>query len=143
MIPHTDLSRLEVVFTHIDDQGANYNFAVDRMFAWCKKTYKEVFTVDLDIAFAYYSMEARGIEKHRLYRLPEAALKVPMLNIEWGDAGEHLLVDGHHRYVRACMLGKKTGRTFILDKTEWPQFQIEGLPDDTASRLRASFSGIR
>jgi hypothetical protein len=132
---------VEVIFTHIADDGTQTMFAVERMVKWCADTRQRIYETPVDVDFAKFCLERRGIEQHRLNRLTALDLIVPVLYCEWPD-GSHLLVDGHHRYVLAARLGRKTIRGHVLKERQWRPFVVEGAAPVSQAALANTFSGI-
>src|SRR5215211_5795077 len=99
----------EKLFTHIDpDDGHNTVIAVDRIIELVKE--REPVLVPVSEKDAARILTHRGVEDHRLNRLDNLALRIPVLFCELITDNTWLLADGNHRYVKHAMLG----RPFIL-----------------------------
>lgn len=118
----------EAVFTLIeDDTGKQTHFAVDRMIAWCTAAKLPVAAVAVDPQFAVYCVENRGVEFERLAQITFHHLTEPLIFCRQPD-GSHLLVDGHHRYVKAAQLAISYVRAYLLEPEQWEPFLIQGMP---------------
>lgn len=145
-----DLDLNEAIFTHIADHpsgtGEQTNIAVDRLREhlrgeWRQKKRKPQM-VAISKSFVGYIRKNRGLEQHRLDRLTESSLrKDPIILAEW-PGGTHLIVDGHHRYVRADELGHSAIWAFVCDQPTWRPFLVEGLPQTTKHQLLTGRSGL-
>jgi hypothetical protein len=142
VIKVADMGNAEHVFTWENpDTLALTNLATGRMAAWCKETSQEVVGIAVQDTAATMFMAERGIEWHRLGRIKVADLLTPVILCDWRD-NTHLLVDGHHRYVYAALLGVKTIPAYMLTHDQWEPFVIEGVPPVTREELLTGFSGL-
>ena len=136
----------EVVFTHIDDDtGEVLHLAVDRLEA-CVKAHPKKFELcffPVEGQIADYFRTNRGIERHRLDRITAQVMRdKPIIFAEL--QGKHLLVDGHHRYVKAHALGRTLIKSVVVPEKVWRLFEVDhaGYPEFTSEQLINSFSGI-
>lgn len=125
MIDFADMRAREAVFTHIDDMsGAQTTYAVTRLTEACAVL--DPVCVPISREFAGWCVEHRGIEWARVERLTRAQLALPLLFATQND-GTHLLVDGHHRYVRLAFEGGSTTLAWVLEPCEWAPFVVRGV----------------
>lgn len=71
-----------------------------------------------------------GVEEAHAWKLPAAALKVPLLVCEWG--ADHIFADGAHRLWRRWKRGDKDFTCYVVPEPLWRFFTIEGVPGDGA-----------
>jgi hypothetical protein len=123
----------EVVFTHVDDKtGEVRHFAVERIAAWLSmQTRIPIIKVKLDPVFAHWAMTRRGIEMHRFTRISKRIVKANpivfahMPGIARDADGEHLIIDGNHRYCRAVYFGETHIRGYVLEPEHWEPFLVD------------------
>lgn len=136
----------EIVFSHVDSgEGVMRHFLVERIERDLRNgtLTPEIIEFELDPNFALYANVHRGVEPHRLARITPADLcHYPVVMAYFPEIGkdipEHLLIDGHHRYVKAWSLGWKTLRAYVLPREVWeerylvhiPEWMIEGKKDE-------------
>lgn len=130
----------EIVFSHVDaHEGVLRHFAIERIVRDItngKITPQEIL-VPIDPKFAMYAKVHRGVEDHRLFRVTPADIcnypivfaHFPGLGV---DAEEHLLIDGHHRYVRAWGFGWSHIRGYSLPKDVWEEYLVY-VPEEVLS----------
>jgi hypothetical protein len=134
------------IFTHVFDDGSNVNILVDSLLAAASQL--ETFVTALDKGFAQTILKQNAIDFTRLHALPEAALRKPILfGVSGGtpDRPDVLLIDGHHRYVRAAQLGhsfiscqlcpEAMWRQHTIDLPAMTQDELEALPPHTINRI--------
>ena len=144
MIDVREIGIREEIFTHIpDDGGPQITYAVTRMMLHCglPDSGVEKFIVPVDEEHAKYCLAQRGVEQHRLDRLAEPWLWLPLLFIAQPDSS-HLLADGTHRYVRLWQMGVKETAAFMMTWDQAQPFIVEGVPQMDPTELRDSWSGM-
>lgn len=136
-----------VIFTHIDDEtGKVTTYSVTHLWLRVKEAMRagklKATRIPVDRDFAKYCREHRGIEKHRLQRIKTKHLDEPLL-MATQPSGTHLMVDGHHRYVKAANLMKRTLPAYVLPPSFWASCVVEmGEQALTPEDLKRMFSGI-
>lgn len=130
MLLMKDMPVGSVVFTHRDTQGEERTFSVEHLWEQAQRLLSagqiEVVYALLSRDFAKWAVANRGIEKHRLDRLKPEHL-TPVLFLNWYDDTK-LLVDGHHRYVKAVKLFRRTIKCVCLEPSQWEPFVIADAP---------------
>ncbi len=126
------------VYTFIENDGTNINIASGLLRNWCVKTkppvtqelvYRELFEVFL---------RQNAINLDRLESLTPSELCEPIIFCERPGPGPTLLlVDGHHRYSFAVLMGRKTIHSWRLSPKQWQPFIIEDMPQITQEQLTA------
>jgi hypothetical protein len=135
------LASSEVAFTHIFE-GIPTSILTGRLIKDPRYLTLPVTTVAIDFEFAKFSLDYRGVERHRLERITTRDLvKYPVTMCEWGD-GSHLLVDGTHRYVRAALWGRTRIRARLVPITFWKEYEIVDAPPLPEHILLKMHSGI-
>lgn len=128
----------EIVFSHVDSsEGVMRHFLVERIERDLRNgvLVPEIVEVPIDPKFAAYAHVHRGVEAHRLARISVLDLAhYPVVYVHFPvigrDIEDHLLIDGHHRYVRAWMLGWKTLRAYVLPQAVWEDRYLVHVPEE-------------
>lgn len=108
--------------------------------------------VPTDPEMASLLIENSGIEQHRLDRLTaKHCLSTVIIIVEFPD-GQHALIDGNHRYVKACQLKLPEMPAAIVKPALWREFVVTGLNeladanglsyDDRIDRMKKGYSGL-
>lgn len=147
MIDGTKLPAGTVVFTHIDDvDGIETTYSITHIkraiIAAQQAKTLQVGRVHVDHKFAKWCKTHRGIEKHRLDRIKTRDLKIPVIFAMHEDKSTGLLIDGHHRYVKASGKMMRTLPAFLLPPSIWTECIVTGLDSVHAHKLINSYSGI-
>lgn len=142
MIPRSEVDPREPIFVYENPVfGQTVIFASGRMAKYALEHIEPV-DVPMDADFARYCVTNRGVEPHRLAQI-EPPIHTPILYVQWVDGKTHLLVDGHHRYVRAYQCGYRTIPSYILAYAEWEKFLVEPfdrrLTPEEVLRARSGF----
>lgn len=142
MIEFSTLGPHEEIFNHIDDvDGKRTTFAVTRFRTYCE-AHEGVWTIPITKENAEFCRRNRGIEPHRLARLRPEDLQKPLLFVLWPN-GEHLMIDGTHRYVQLADLDIAQGNAWVVDDREvWEQFTVANVPNYSEEQLLRSNSGM-
>src|SRR5882757_7007515 len=130
MINIKKLDVTETVFQRINHRGEYQVIAVDRLFKYCEKINHYEVRLEVTQAKAADIKRLRNIEPHRLTRLRQEDLRVPLLLIE--DFGEIDMIDGHHRYIRKFLTGVLFARAYQVMPVIWKQYLVKGVPAKTA-----------
>ena len=116
------------LFTHRGYDGKFTTFCIDMFEAYIKATRMKPVELKIDPEFATFIREKRGIEQYRLDRLRGAALKIPVIYVKWQD-GTHLMIDGHHRYVKKVDRKDRYILGYLFnDPDVWNMFTVSGVP---------------
>lgn len=133
----------EVVFSHVDDgDGVLRHYAIDRIVNYIEHApvRPEIIEFQIDAVWAAFALTHRGVERHRLERITPADLAhYPIIMAHHPDGkgrpdhqGQHMVIDGHHRYCKAAMLGWRTLRAYVLPPELWEQYLIY-IPEEVLS----------
>jgi hypothetical protein len=146
MIDIRDIGLKEAIFTHIDDQDHQVDIAIDRLsnatFAACAAGLLKCVQAPVQKQIADYFVSHRGVEQHRLDRLDLKTLSThPIIFGDWPN-GAHMLLDGHHRYVKAYQLGLTQIKAVIVPEPAWRQYEIKNNYRATHDELRTMKSGM-
>ena len=153
MIPWQDLSiefdkdgvpvSGEIVFSHVDDvDGTVRHFAIERILNWIKAApphkLPPIIECPVDPTFAMAAMTVRGIEPHRLARVtlqdilhyPIIVAHAPgfgrdMRSSASAPGGEHLIIDGSHRYCKAWLMGLKSLPAYEVEPDFWMEYLVD------------------
>lgn len=137
-----DMDLTDVVFTHMDEgTKAITTINISRLLRDWKVRMRPVVMLPIDRDFAKFCVTNRGVEEHRLERLEREEIREPVLFAYW-QSGEHLLIDGTHRYVAQTLKGASEIKARILPISVWRPYVIEGIPNDYAMKMMHGFSGI-
>jgi len=141
----SELRLNEITFTHEDDSTKELTtFAVERIAEYIKSNSGlQKYRIPVDLVHAEFIARNRGIEKHRLVRLLalDASEVNPIIVLAMPD-GTHLIVDGNHRYLRAALREEPYVIANILERKDWEQFVVEGVPAELALFSLIGHSGI-
>lgn len=142
-----DMPAGAVVFTHIDEHTqVETVFSVTHLWMAVRTAVAtgklEPTRIRVDPKFAKWCKINRGVERHRLNRIKAKALNEPILMLQQPEKQTMLLVDGHHRYVKAANLMKRTIPAFLLPQEVWELCIVTGLPPSTPEELARMYSGI-
>lgn len=145
MIPFEE-TRKEIVFAHMDTDGTQRMFAVERILKLLNEIedsrIRQVL-VPIELNFAKWMLRNRGIEAHRLLSLMDVTPLEPIIFCAEEDAeNTHLLIDGSHRYVGAAINESTHIRAYILPRIIWEQYLIEA-PPINMDHLLKSHSGLK
>jgi hypothetical protein len=96
----------EVIFSWDEPEtGRHYHWAIEKLESYLKSSDLETIRINVDEDFAQAMPVLRGLELHRLERIPnDPALWSPLIFCKMPD-NTGLLVDGNHRYFKAWALG--------------------------------------
>lgn len=142
MISFFDIDKREVIFSHIDDKsGEQTTFAVDRIIKYCLDNKVGAVMVPIEKQFVDHCINKGGFEADRLHKLYGKRLMFPMILIDTED-GDHLLIDGTHRYVKHAFMNHKIARAWVLSPAIWRQFVVTGEPKLTRGQLQSMSSGL-
>lgn len=137
----------EIVFSHVDDRtNVVRHFAIERIVKHVERmaVRPPIITFPIDPVFAMYAVTGRGIEQHRLKRITaQDLIQYPIMlahmpGVARDVQGEHLIIDGNHRYVAAAMMGWKELHGYELPPALWEEFLVnipEELNDFQRERL--------
>lgn len=123
----------EIVFSHVDDKTDEVrHFAVERIEKWLRtRTDIPIIRTRIDPIFAMFAVKYRGVEQHRFARITKRQIKTNpivlahMPGIGRDTTGEHLMIDGTHRYCKAAMLGMEHIHAYELQPEHWEPFLID------------------
>jgi len=136
-----DVSLVEECFTHVDpDTGAQTTWAAGALYTFCVANPDKVSigTVPVDEEHARFCFTHRGVEANRFaifVQHPEF-LKKPILFVLMPD-GQHLLIDGTHRYVCLFALKIPEARAYVVPYEVAKPFIIEDIPQTSVEEVMA------
>ena len=136
-----------VIFTHIDEVTQTQTvFSVTHLWMAVRAAVAAgklgPTRIRVDTEFAKWCRVHRGVERHRLNRIKAKDLHEPILMLQQPGDSTMLLVDGHHRYVKAANLVKRTIPAFLLPQEIWELCIVTGLPTTSPEDLMRMRSGI-
>lgn len=138
-IPWWTMAPREEVFTW-HNSGNNVSFATDRLAKHLDEIQAEQILIPVDRIYAMTLPRDRGLEKHRLDRIPnDHKLWTPIMLLKMDN--ESLLVDGNHRYYKAYLLGMPFIRAYHVDQDIWANYIVD-FPESHDDPARG-WSGIR
>ena len=145
----------EIVFSHVDDKtGEVRHFAVERLCKYLETCAAPppIITFPIDQQFAKYAYTLRRVEMHRLKRImadPAQIAAYPIMlahmpGVARDTQGEHLVIDGIHRYVAAAVLGWSELRGYEMPPELWEQYLIDipEILDRTREKLAGQAMGV-
>jgi hypothetical protein len=142
----TDLESIfDECFTHIDDTtGVQTTYAVTALYKHVSTHEDQVekWSVPVEEHHAKYCITNRGVERDRLEVLMGKAdyLAKPIMFIHMPD-GQHLLVDGTHRYVCYWMLKITNIPAYMIPWDVAKAFVLEDAPSIEEEKLM-EWSGL-
>lgn len=142
----------EIVFSHVDDKTNEVrHFAVERIEKWLRtRSDIPIIRVPIDYVFAQFAFTYRGIEQHRFERITKRQIKTNpivlahMPGVGRDTTGEHLMIDGTHRYCKAAMLGMEHIHAYELQPEHWEPFlvHVPELDNLTREQMIGQANGI-
>lgn len=138
----------EPIYTFVDGRtGENVHIASTRLRAWCieHRAELEVQAIPVDKKLAASFQEKNAILPKRVHtllaKLPEDMEQwEPIIYAHDGSFGSNggpnvMLVDGHHRYFAAALIGAPFILGWFLTVPQWEPFKIEGLREYSEQEL--------
>ena len=133
------------VYTFIADDGTNTHIDAEGLRRWCIDNKPEIFWLPLKYDLAMQFMKDNTVSRQRVMELlrrhnrgedldPIIMVKDGTYSLDNGGPNV-LLVDGHHRYMLACLLAQTEITGHLLEVEQWKPFQLEGLPSLTKEQL--------
>jgi hypothetical protein len=139
---YTTLPLTDQIFTHLDDKTAEQTvFASSAIRRHCEATHHPISLTPIEPAAARMIFARRGIERPRLLRAVQTGNHLPLLYLTQAD-GTNLLVDGSHTYIARFYRGNTWATAYVVPRTTWANFTVEGIPSIAEADLLASHSGI-
>lgn len=136
----TELNIMEQIYTFVDDNGTNVHIASGKLLQWCLANNPEVFNTPVEDGIAAGFIRDNSVDLARALALTRKQLETPITYCKSGTftngGPDVMLADGHHRYLRAALDGKKEIAAWVLEKEQWEPFKIDGLFDLTQEQLR-------
>lgn len=134
----------EEVYTWQDpDTGETRLWAVERLAKWLETGPVEHQLAKVESRWSDYYRENRGIEDHRIEWLKRNfnASITPIIILKL-VGGQHITLDGHHRYVLLAELGIPFIRAYILTEEQASQFEVKDFPKPKGRLNIHAYSGI-
>jgi hypothetical protein len=130
------------VFTFVAPDGANTHVDAEKLREWCTAHRAELEVVDTPVNFKLGLSFL--IENVIDLAHAERVMRMEKLDpIIYGVTGtgkngrpDVILIDGHHRYFCAAVMGCKWIPSFVLAPFAWREFEIIGLPSVSEDQLR-------
>lgn len=125
---------LQHIFTYVDNDGTNVNIHAARLREWVLKNARGITVWDVPInrGLARKFLRDNVVDKKRVIALTADHLKEPLLFCKDGTFTEGrpdvFLVDGHHRYCWYAFMGIALAPAWVLERGQWKEYTIEGLP---------------
>jgi hypothetical protein len=139
------------IYTFVDDDGTNVHIASEQLRIWCiardAAGELERFWTPTDLKLANKMLKDNTVLMNRVLALTPRHLETPIIyaktNTHTKGRPDVLLVDGHHRFVRACVEGRPFILAWVVERASWEEFQIDGLPSISQNLLRAMPHKVR
>lgn len=132
------------IFTHIDEiDGTIRHFDATALMLAFLRSLKvgspigSPCDVPLDEQNYEFIMTRRGIEEHKVARLCEPYLSLPVLVCDFQHHGTQLTVDGHHRMVKLYRTGHKKARGVIFAPSVWEKHLVH-MPPEIENHIKES-----
>lgn len=124
--------------------GENIHIDSELLRLWCleqqKKGLLEVFNTPVSLKQADSFLSENVIDASHAISILGLKSWDPIIYCKYGTstngAPDVMLVDGHHRYWCAAKMGMKWAPAFVLEREQWQEFQILGMPDISEELLR-------
>lgn len=141
MIPSSQLSLSEGIYTYVAKSGENIDVASERLYRWTQARLDEMgdyfFFVPVDPNLALKFLHSKSVCPFRIQELVSRWGKAggsdserikdfsPIIFGEFTDDNcSVLLIDGHHRYTVFALLKIPQIPSLILPRTAWEQFRV-------------------
>ena len=137
-----DLDPKEIIYSW-DEPGSDRHFhwAITRLENFLKKSDCEILAIPIEKKFAVTMVELRGLEYHRMARIPEdVKIWTPIIILHMPD-NTHLIVDGNHRYYKAYCLNVKHIVGVVVEQEIWADYLVD-LLIEYKGNSNEGFSGI-
>jgi hypothetical protein len=130
------------IYSFVADDGTNIHINSEGLRLWCIENKPEIFWIPLKYELLEEFKRDNVFSMERVVELSKRKHLDPIIMVKDGTIGANggpnaLLVDGHHRYVLACMRKQSHIEGYFLEVEQWKPFQIHWLRDLTAEELRA------
>lgn len=147
MVQLSDLTVTDEVFTHvcpIDGTSTTYSVrALQRIISEATDGVMKAM-VPVDQPFAEFCQENRGASIKKAKAMPPEVLAVPVIFVFLPKDQTHLLVDGHHRYIRAAADDSVFIEAFIVDAPVWEPAVVTDMPQFSDAEVKSdSFGNLR
>jgi hypothetical protein len=143
-----DLNNHDPMYSFVGDDGENTHVASGLLYDWVQRNRAnlEVVLTPVDPTRAVSYIRDNVVSKRRCLEML-AWLNTdknfgfqPMIYGETGTFTRSLPdlyhIDGHHRYVVYAYIGRPFAESYILEQSQWRQYQITGVPDLTKDTLK-------
>jgi hypothetical protein len=130
------------IYSFVADDGTNVHIDSELLRLWCILNKPEIFWLPLRYELLDQFKNDNVISEERVIELSKRNNLDPIIMVKDGTIGNNggpnvMLVDGHHRYVLACLRKQAHIAGHLLEVEQWRPFQIHWLRDITAEELRA------
>jgi hypothetical protein len=128
------------IYSFVDKDGVNTHINAEGLRQWCIETKQEIWNIPLREKVAKMMMENNIVAPERIVELSKRKSLDPIIMCKDGTFDDNgapnvMIVDGHHRFVLACLAKLKSIPGHVLELEQWKPFQIHGLPDLTQEEL--------
>lgn len=141
MIDAKTLPPTEQIYTFIDNSGTNVHIHSNGLRLWTlRKPGLEQFLIPVNHRIGRSFLEQNTCSLTKAMSLSFTHLRTPIIFCKDGNLTEGrpdcLLVDGHHRYLRACIEHDPFIAAFVLEPAQWHPFRLKNCPDLTKEELK-------
>jgi hypothetical protein len=131
------------IYSFVGDNGENIHIDSPKLRLWCIENKPEIFWIPLKYELLLEFRRDNVISQQRVIELSKRKHLDPIIMVKDGTIGANggpnaLLVDGHHRFVLACLRKLLVIEGHFLEVEQWKPFQIHGIPNMTKDQLRAA-----
>lgn len=131
------------IYSFVGDDGENIHIDSEALRQWCLLIKPEIYSIPLKYELVIEFRRDNVISQERVAELSKRKNLDPIIMVKDGTTGSNgtpnaLLVDGHHRYVLACLRKQFIIEGHFLEVAQWKPFQLHDIPDMTKEQLRAA-----
>jgi hypothetical protein len=131
------------IYSFVGDNGENIHIDSEALRVWCALHKPEIFLIPLKYELVDEFRRDNVVSPERIIELAKRSHLDPIIMVKDGTIGANggpntMLVDGHHRFVLACLRGRIVIEGHFLEVAQWKPFQIYGIPNMTKDQLRAA-----
>jgi hypothetical protein len=137
----------EQIYTFVSNTGRNIHIHAPRLREHCLRMRYKPILAPIDVHLAKSFITDNIVHPLRVGQILEnpKLLKEPIILCKTEaysqplepEIPQVLLVEGHHRYVAAAMNKRHEILAWLLDLHQWQPFTVTGIPDYTATGLKA------
>jgi hypothetical protein len=130
------------IYSFVGDDGENIHIDAQSLRRWCMSNKKlEICMIPLRVELAKEMVRDNVVSTERIVELSRRRHLDPIIMCKDGTFSKEnggpnaLIVDGHHRFVLACLAKMSVIPGYFLNVEQWKPFQLYGIPDMTREQL--------